>query len=355
MEQTKINPDRLNAFMGQFMTDYGAAMHAPTIIIGEKLGLYRALADGGPLSSKELADRTGTNERYVREWLAAQAASGYICYDANTRQYFLSPEQAFTLADENSPAYLPGAFEVIQALFIDEAKITEAFRTGQGVGWDEHTHQLFEGTDKFFGANYLGNLVNAWLPALEGVVPKLQSGARVADIGCGYGASTILMAKAFPNSAIVGYDFHAPSIQAAREAAARQGLAEQVQFEVSSAKEYPGRDYDLVTAFDCLHDLGDPLGAAQHVRRSLKADGTWMIVEPFANERLEENFNPVGRICYSASTLICTPASLSQEVGLALGAQVSDSRWREILLGAGFKSFRRAAETPFNRVFEVRP
>ncbi|MGH2542762.1 MAG: class I SAM-dependent methyltransferase, partial [Ardenticatenaceae bacterium] len=270
-------------------------------------------------------------------------------------RYSLSPEQAYALADETSPAYLPGAFLIAESLFQDEPKITEAFRSGKGVGWHEHHHVLFDGTEKFFRPGYLGNLVSSWLPALDGVVAKLEAGARVADVGCGHGASTLLMAKAYPRSTFVGYDYHDKSIEVARRAAEREGLSDRVKFEVASAKEYPGKEYDLVAFFDCLHDMGDPGGAAQHVRRSLMPDGTWMIVEPFANERFEDNLNPVGRIYYSASTMICTPASLAQEVGLALGAQVGESRWREIILGAGFKSFRRAAETPFNRVFEARP
>jgi SAM-dependent methyltransferase len=353
--QAAIDQDRLNDFMGKFVGDFGAALHAPTVIIGEKLGLYRALSEAGPLTADELAERTGTKERYVREWLAAQAASGYVNYDPHTATYFLSPEQAFALADETSPAYLPGAFLIAQSLFKDEAEITEAFRTGAGVGWHEHHHELFDGTEKFFRANYLANLMSSWLPALDGVVEKLDAGAHVADVGCGHGASTILMAKAYPRSTFVGYDYHNRSIDAARLAAGREGVAERVNFEVASAKEYPGKGYDLVAFFDSLHDMGDPLGAAQHVRRSLEPAGTWMIVEPYANEKLEENLNPVGRIFYSASTMICTPSALAQDGGLALGAQVSESRWREIIFGAGFKSFRRAAATPFNRVFEARP
>ena len=355
LQQQEIDPERLNAFMARFVADFGAALHAPTVIIGDKLGLYRALADGGPLTPEDLAERTGTSERYVREWLAAQAASGYVTYHAADARYSLSPEQAFTLADEASPAYLPGAFLIAASVFADEPRITDAFRSGIGVGWHQHHHDLFDGTERFFRSSYLGNLIGSWLPSLDGVVAKLEAGARVADVGCGHGASTLLMARAYPASTFVGFDYHGTSIEAARRAAAKEGLADRVTFEVASATEYAGKCYDLVACFDSLHDLGDPAGAATHVRRSLAPDGTWMIVEPYANERVEENLNPVGRIFYSASTMICTPNALSQPGGLALGAQVAESRWRQIILGAGFTSFRRATETPFNRVFEARP
>jgi 2-polyprenyl-3-methyl-5-hydroxy-6-metoxy-1,4-benzoquinol methylase len=350
-----VNQDKLNKFLGKFVGDFGATLHGATVIVGEKLGLYKAMAGEGALTSKELADKTSTSERYVREWLAAQAASGYVSYDDKTGRFWLSPEQAFALADETSPAYVPGAFQIAASVFGDEGKIIEAFRTGKGVGWHEHQRELFEGTEKFLRSGYIGNLMSSWLPSLDGAVAKLEAGARVADVGCGYGASTILMAKAYPKSAFVGYDYHRDSIEQAIKSAKREGLADRVKFEVSPAKEYPGREYDLVTFFDCLHDMGDPVGAAKHVLRSLEPDGTWMIVEPFANERIEDNLNPVGRIFYSASTMICTPTSLSQEVGLALGAQVGESRLREIVLSAGFRRFRRATQTTFNRVFEARP
>jgi 2-polyprenyl-3-methyl-5-hydroxy-6-metoxy-1,4-benzoquinol methylase len=350
-----IDQDKLNEFLAKFVDDFGAALHGATVVVGEKLGLYKAMAGEGAMTPKELADRTSTSERYVREWLAAQAASGYVSYERETGRFWLSPEQAFALADEGSPAYVPGSFRIAASVFEDEGKISEAFRTGKGVGWHEHQRELFEGTEKFLRPGYIGNLMSSWLPALDGVVVKLRSGARVADVGCGYGASTLLMAKSFPESSFFGYDYHRESIERAIESANREGLADRVQFEISFAKEYPGREYDLVTFFDCLHDMGDPVGAAKHVLRSLESDGTWMIVEPFANERIEDNFNAVGRIYYSASTMICTPSSLSQEVGLALGAQVGESRLREIVLAAGFRSFRRATETPFNRIFEARP
>jgi SAM-dependent methyltransferase len=351
----ELNQEKLNDFLGRAVVDFGAAMHAGLVVIGEKLGLYKALAGAGePLSAAELAARTGTNERYVREWLNAQAAGGYVTYVADTGRYSLSPEQAFTLADENSPAYLPGAFLVATSAVKSEPKIAEAFRTGAGFGWHEHDHGLFAGTERFFRSSYLGNLVSSWIPALDGVEAKLRRGAKVADVGCGHGASTILLAEAFPSSQFVGFDYHGPSIEAAREAAKQAGVADRVRFEQAAAKEYPGSGYDLVAFFDCLHDMGDPVGAATHVLRSLSKDGTWMLVEPFANDRVEDNLNPVGRAYYSASTLICTPASRSQEVGLALGPQAGESRIGEVVTRGGFTRFRRAAQTPFNLVFEAR-
>ncbi|MDA4121814.1 MAG: class I SAM-dependent methyltransferase [Thaumarchaeota archaeon] len=352
---TAVDSEKLNRFIGQFVTDFGAAMHAPTIIIGEKLGLYKAMAGGAELTSQELASKTGTSERYVREWLSAQAASGYVMYNHLSGKFWLSPEQAFTLADESSPAYLPGAFYIASAVAKDEPKLEDAFRTGKGVGWHEHDGNLFRGTEMFFRPGYSANLVSSWLPALEGVVAKLEKGARVADIGCGHGASTIIMAKAYPKSTFIGYDYHGPSIEVARETAKREGVDDRVTFEVASAKTYPGRDFDLVAVFDALHDMGDPAGAAAHVRQSLKPDGTWLIVEPYANERLEENLNPVGRIFYSASTMLCTGGSLDQEVGVALGAQAPESSIRELVMRGGFTRFRRATQTPFNRVFEAKP
>jgi SAM-dependent methyltransferase len=275
-------------------------------------------------------------------------------YDADRGSYSLSPEQAFALANEDSPAYLPGAFLLAASTLKSEARITEAFRTGAGFGWHEHDKGLFEGTEKFFRPNYIGNLIPSWIPALEGVAGRLERGAKVADIGCGHGASTILMAEAYPKSQFTGFDYHGPSIEAARAAARRAGVADRVTFQQTSAKEYPGSGYDLVAFFDCLHDMGDPVGAATHVLRSLAKDGTWMIVEPFANDRVEQNFNPVGRAYYSASTMICTPASRSQEVGLCLGAQAGEARIRDVVIRGGFTRFRRATETPFNLVFEAK-
>ena len=350
-----IDDSKLNALLGKFVGDFGAALHATTVIIGEKLGLYKALAGAGkPLSARELAEHTATTERYVAEWLAAQAASGYVDYDAASGRYSMTAEQAMVLADDTSPTYVPGAFLIAASMFKDEPKITAAFRTGQGVGWHEHHHDLFHGTARFFRPGYASNLVGSWLPALDGVVAKLEAGARVADIGCGHGITTVLMAKAFPRSTFIGFDYHAPSIEAAREEARREGVSDRVKFEVASAKDYPGTGYDLVAFFDCLHDMGDPVGAAAHGKKSLAPDGTWMLVEPFAHDRVEQNLNPVGRVYYSASTCICTPASCSQEVGLALGAQAGEGRLREVLLAGGFRSVRRATETPFNLVLEAK-
>lgn len=349
-----IDESKLNEFMGRFVGDLGAVLHAPLIVIGDKLGLYKALATGAQTAA-ELAKKTETSERYVAEWLAANAASGYVTYDAATRRYAMTEEQAFTLADPESPAYIPGAFLIAMSMFKDEAKVTEIFRTGKGLGWHEHDKCLFEGTEKFFRPSYVANLVSSWLPSLDGVKEKLERGAKVADIGCGHGASTILMAKSFPRSTFHAFDYHEPSIAAARRAAKAAGVADRITFEVASAKEYPGKDYDLVAFFDCLHDMGDPQGAAQHVLGTLAPDGTWMIVEPFAHDSVEKNLNPIGRIFYSASTMICTPASKSQEVGLALGAQAGEGRLRSVVEAAGFKRFRRASETPFNLVLEARP
>lgn len=287
--------------------------------------------------------------------MSAQAASGYAQYDAKTRQFSLSEEQALALAVEGSPAFIPGAFQVAQAMFAAVPRLIEAFRTGTGLGWNEHHAALFSGTERFFKPGYTANLVSGWIPMLADVQSKLEAGARIADVGCGHGASTIIMAQAFPKSQFVGFDYHEPSIAYAREAAARAGVADRTSFKVAKAKDYPGNDYDLVTMFDCLHDMGDPLGASKHVRNSLKDDGTWMIVEPFANDELEENLNPVGRIFYSASTCICTPASRSQEVGLCLGAQAGEKRLAQVVGRGGFTRFRRATQTPFNLIFEARP
>ncbi len=350
-----IDDAKLNAFMGQVVGDMGATMSAILVDIGDKLGLYRAMADSRPVTSVELAERTGTAERYVREWLSNQAAGGYVSYDAASGTFSLPPEQALALATEGSPAFVPGAFQIIASLFRDEAKILEAFRTGEGVGWHEHDSELFIGTERFFRPGYNANLVNNWVPSLDGVEAKLLAGARVADVGCGLGASIIILAQAYPSSTFVGFDYHDRSIELARERAADAGVGDHVKFEVATAKTYPGKDYDLVAFFDSLHDMGDPVGAAKHVRESLAADGTWLLVEPFANDRLEDNLNPVGCVYYGGSTMICTPNSLSQEVGLALGSQAGEGRLRDVALQAGFRHFRRATETPFNAVFEARP
>ncbi len=349
-----VDMAKLNSFIGQFVTDLGAAVHTGMVVIGEKLGLYKALA-GQPLTPAELAAKTQTDERYVREWLASQAAGGYITYDETTGKFSLTGEQAFALADEDSPAYLPGAFELALGSLAAVPRIAESFRTGAGMGWHEHVDGVFHGCEKFFRPGYAANLVSSWIPALHDVKEKLEDGARVADVGCGKGASTILMAKAFPNSHFFGFDYHDKSIEAARESAVRNGVADRVTFAVSSAKSFPGKEYDFVAVFDCLHDMGDPIGAAAHVRQSLAKNGTWMIVEPFANDQLQDNLNPVGRVYYSFSTLLCTPCSRSQEVGLCLGAQAGEARIREVVTSAGFDRFRRATETPFNIVFEARP
>jgi ubiquinone/menaquinone biosynthesis C-methylase UbiE len=345
--------DKLNAFVGQFVNDLGAAGHAGMVVIGERLGLYKALAEG-PMTSAELAAKTKTDERYLREWLASQAAGGYVTYDAKTNKFSLTPEQAFTMADEESPAYLPGAFELAVGSLFAVPRIAESFRTGAGMGWGEHDQGVIHGCEKFFKSGYVANLLSAWLPSLEGVKEKLEKGATVADVGCGKGASTMLMAKAFPNSTFFGFDYHDGSIEGARATAAKQGMGDRVRFGVAAAKGFPGK-YDLVTVFDCLHDMGDPVGAAKHVRDALKPDGTWMIVEPFANDEMKDNMNPVGRMYYSFSTLLCTPCSRSQEVGLCLGAQAGEKRIRDVVTEAGFTRFRRATETPFNIVYEARP
>ncbi|RXT41164.1 class I SAM-dependent methyltransferase [Bradyrhizobium betae] len=350
----EVNSDRLNAFMGKMITEVGAAMNASLVLLGDKLGLYRVLAAKGPMSSSELASATGTNERYVREWLASQAASGYVEYDSASGNFSMLPEQAMALADEDSPVFLGAVGNVIAAAFLDEPKITDAFKSGKGVGWNRRSECLFCGTARFFRTGYMHNLVQAWLPALDGVVDKLKRGAKVADVGCGHGVSTRLMAEAFPNSRFYGFDYHEGSIEAARKAATEAKLGDRVSFAVHSAKTYPAEGYDLVCFFDCLHDMGDPVGAIRHVRESMAKDGTCMLVEPFAGDRLEDNLNPVGRVYYAASTMICTPASLDQEVGLALGAQAGEARLRQVASEGGLSRFRRAAETPFNLILEAR-
>ena len=348
-----IDEAKLQAFMGRFVGDLGAALSAALVVIGDKLGLYRAMGDSEPITPEELASRTGTDARYVREWLSNQAAGGYVTY-ADGR-FWLTPEQSLALAQEGSPAFVPGAFQLATSLIKDEEKITQAFESGAGVGWHEHHHDLYAGTERFFRPGYAANLVSAWIPALDGVHRKLEAGALVADVGCGHGASTILMAEAFPRSEFVGFDYHEASIENARRAASEAGLDGRVSFEAAPAKDYPGDGYDLVAMFDCLHDMGDPVGAAAHVLQSLAPDGTWMIVEPYAEDRLEDNLNPVGRVYYGGSTLVCTPASRAQEVGLALGAQAGEARLRAVVTQGGFTRFRRAAETPFNLVLEARP
>jgi len=344
----------IEQFVHKALGDVGSALTASLVVVGDKLGLYKALAAGGPATPGELAARTGTTERYVREWLNAQAAAGYVTYDATSKTYALPPAQAACLTDDASPACVLGAFQAMTAAMRAEPRIADGFRTGKGVGWHEHDPDLFVGVERFFRPGYNAHLVDEWIPALDGVQEKLERGARVADVGCGHGASTIIMAKAYPKSKFWGFDYHKPSIDAATKRAQAAGLGDRVTFEVASAKEYPGK-FDFVAHFDCLHDMGDPVGTAKHVRQSLAKDGTWMIVEPFAQDRLADNLNPVGRVYYSFSTLLCTPCSRSQEVGLCLGAQAGEKRIREVVTAAGFTRFRRATETPFNIVYEARP
>ncbi len=348
-----VNQDKLNEFLGKAVGDIGAAMSANLVLIGDRLGLYKAMAKMGSVTPAELAKATKTTERYVREWLSNQAAGGYVTYDAATGRFTLPSEQAFALADESSPVFLPGAFQVIAATFMAEPKMEQRFKTGKGLGWREHDHRLFEGTERFFRPNYAGNLVNSWIPALDGVEAKLKAGATVADVGCGFGSSTILMAKAYPKSKFIGFDYHKPSILAARRRAKDAGV-KNVTFTVAKSTDYPGKSYDFVAHFDCLHDMGDPVGAAKHVRETLKKDGTWMIIEPFANDNVQDNLNPIGRVFYAASTMICVPASLAYK-GPALGAQAGEARLRDVVMKGGFTRFRRATQTPFNLVLEAKP
>jgi SAM-dependent methyltransferase len=324
------------------------------VIIGDRLGFYRTLASSGPMTSVDLAAQTGTHERYVREWLSNQAASGYLTYDPQTKQFSLPAEHVPLLADEESPVLLCGLYQIAQVLYEDEPKISQAFSTGKGFGWHEHDSRLFAATERFFRPGYNANLVSSWIPSLDGVEAKLQAGASVADVGCGHGVSTILMAKAYPKSRFIGFDYHKGSIDAAKAAARKAGVEDRVTFEVATAQSFPGEDYDFIACFDCIHDMGDPVGAVRHIRSALKKDGTFMMVEPFANDKTEDNLNPVGRIFYGASTLLCTPAALSQDVGLALGAQAGEARLRGIFEEAGYANFKRATETPFNIVYEAR-
>jgi 2-polyprenyl-3-methyl-5-hydroxy-6-metoxy-1,4-benzoquinol methylase len=349
----ELDETKLNKFMTNFVHDLGAVFHAATIVVGDKLGLYKALAEK-PLSSDELARKTGTDTRYVREWLSAQAASGYVEYDAQADIFSMTKEQAFALAVEGSPAFILGAFEVGVAVFKAIPSMISAFRTGEGYGWHQQDAALFRGTERFFRPGYAANLVSKWIPSLDGVHDKLQAGAVVADVGCGHGSSTVIMAQAYPKSTFMGFDFHEPSISYAKVAALQAGVSDRVRFEVATASDYPGHDFNFVSVFDCLHDMGNPVDVASHVRKSLKPNGTWMVVEPFANERLEQNLNPVGRIFYSASTMICTPASRAQEGAMCLGAQAGEDRIHDVVKRGGFTRFRRAAATEFNLIYEVR-
>jgi SAM-dependent methyltransferase len=349
-----IDEAKLNELVGRFVNDLGAAGQAATMVIGDRLGLYRALAAGGPATPAELASRTGTAERYVAEWLAGQAAGGYVTYDPDGGRYRLTPEQALAVADEHSPAFLPGGAEFALGVLRATPAITEAFQTGQGLGWHEHHPDVFAGTERFFRSVYLANLTSSWIPALDGVQARLEAGARVADVGCGHGASTVLMAQAYPNSVFTGFDYHSPSVERARKAAADAGVGDRVRFQVAPATSYPGGGYDLVTVLDALHDMGDPVGAATHIRHTLAPLGSLMLVEPMAGNRLEDNLNPVGRLFYSFSTLACIPNALSQEPRVALGAQAGEAGLRQVLGQAGFSRIRRAAQTPFNLVLEAR-
>jgi 2-polyprenyl-3-methyl-5-hydroxy-6-metoxy-1,4-benzoquinol methylase len=351
----KINEQKLHDFMLKAVGDIASTMSAMLLIIGDRLGLYKAMAESGPIISEDLAKKTNTNERYIREWLANQAAGGYITYNPTDKKYTLPPEQAIVLADENSPVYIQGAYQVIRSLFKDEEKFVKMFQSENGLRWGEHHHDLFEGTARFFKPNYIGNLVSSWIPSLDGVEEKLKQGAKVADIGCGYGISTTLMAKAYPNSKFYGFDNHSPSIEQAKELSKKEGITGNVEFSSISANDKSiGNDYDLITFFDCLHDMGDPIGAMKFAKQSLKPDGTCMIIEPMANDKIEENLNLVGRTYYAASTLVCVPNSLADN-GPALGAQAGEKKIKEISEAAGFTKFRRAIQTLFNIIYEAKP
>ena len=344
---------KLHEFMGKLVTDMGGAAMIANVILGEELGLYRAMADSRPVTPEELAAKTGCHARLIREWLSAQAAAGYI--EHSEGQFRLPPEQALALAVEDSPVFVAGGAVVLASLFLDKDKMVAAMRGNGALAWGEHHPSMFGGTERFFRPGYRAHLVAEWLPALEGVVPKLEAGATVADVGCGHGASTVILAQAYPASRFIGFDYHAPSITTATQRARDGGVADRVTFAQATAKDYPGQDYDLICFFDCLHDMGDPVGAARHAYQALKPDGTVLLVEPFAGDRLQENSTPVGRLFYAASTFICTPNSLSQEVGLGLGAQAGEARLREVFREAGFTRFRRATETPFNLICEAKP
>jgi 2-polyprenyl-3-methyl-5-hydroxy-6-metoxy-1,4-benzoquinol methylase len=350
-----VDMDKLMGFVFKAVDEVGATLNTALVVMGDRLGLYRALAGAGLLTPTELAQRTGTAERYVREWLNAQAAGAYVEYDPDSGRYSLPLEHAAALTDESCPAYLPGLFQTALGSVLDSPRITEAAKTGEGLGWHAHGQDVFDGCERFFRPGYNAHLVAEWLPALDGVIDKLQRGVTVADVGCGHGVSTILMAQAFPASAFAGFDYHEGSITTARQRATEAGVGDRIRFEIAAASSYSGTGYDLVTMFDCLHDMGDPVGAARHVRQSLAADGTWMIVEPIAGDRVEDNFNALGRAYYGFSTLLCTPASLSQEVGLALGAQAGEARIHDVVTLAGLTRFRRVGESLINAVFEVRP
>jgi ubiquinone/menaquinone biosynthesis C-methylase UbiE len=349
-----IDGDKLQEFLGRFIADLGATIAAGNVVIGHRLGLYQALA-AGPARAEELAARTQTSPRYISEWLRGQAAGGYVQYDPAADTYSMTEEQAFALANPDGGVYAPGAFVLALGALKAEPRITDAFRTGAGMGWHEHDEDVFLGCEQFFRPGYVANLVTSWIPALDGVDGKLRSGAKVADIGCGFGASTVLLAREYPNSAFTGSDYHDRSIEIARKRAGDAGVADRVSFEVATASEFSGTGYDLAATFDCLHDMGDPLGAARHVRQALAPDGTWLIVEPYAGDAITDNLNPIGRIYYNGSTLLCVPNAISQAGGYALGAQAGEAAIRQLVTDAGFTRFRRAAETPFNLIYEARP
>jgi 2-polyprenyl-3-methyl-5-hydroxy-6-metoxy-1,4-benzoquinol methylase len=350
-----VDMDKLMTFLGQVIGELGATVNAGLIVVGDRLGLYKAMAGAGPISSKELAQKTRTSERYVREWLNAQAAGGYVTYDAATQTYELPTEQAMALADEDSPAFVAGAFELATATLKSIPHIEESYKSGAGFGWHEHDHGVFTGCERFFRPGYNANLVSTWIPALDGVEEKLRVGARIADVGCGLGASSRLMAESYPRSRVTGFDYHKESIELARKKAEEAGLGDRLSFEVAPASSFPGGGYDLITVFDSLHDMGDPVGAAKHVKQALAPDGTWLIIEPIAGDKVEDNLNPVGRAYYAFSNFLCVPNSLSQEVGLGLGAQAGEKRIRDVATAAGFTRFRRINQTPFNSAYEVRP
>ncbi|HEX3223894.1 MAG TPA: class I SAM-dependent methyltransferase [Nocardioides sp.] len=353
-DMPRLDEAVLEQFVHQAVGDLAAAVSGLMVHLGDRLGLYRALAGAGPLTSAELASRTGTHERYVREWLGNQVAGGYVGYDPAEQTFELTPEHAFVLAHEDSPAFLGGAFETIASVYTDHEAFARAFTTGEGIGWGDHDDRLYTGALRLFRPGYEANLVSSWLPALDGVVEKLRDGASVADVGCGLGASTIILAQAFEHSSFVGYDIHGPSIDAARKAATEAGVERRARFDVAAATDFPGTGFDLVTLFDCLHDMGDPVGAARRIRQSLADDGTLLLVEPAAGETLEDNLNPVSRLYYGLSTVICTPSSLAQDVGLGLGAQAGPKRLEEVLHEAGFSHVRVATRTPLNLIIEAR-
>jgi hypothetical protein len=350
-----VDEDKLNQFIGKMLSDLGGAFSVPMVCMGDKLGLYKALKEHGPMSAAELAAKTKVAERYAREWLSHQASSGYLKYDPAAGKFALPPEQAMVFADVDSPVYLQGAFDLAVAMIENQPKVEAAFRSGTGVGWGDQAPCLFCTVGRFFRPGYHNNLVASWLPALDGVAAKLERGAAVADVGCGHGFSTIIMAKAFPKSTFVGYDFHPASVEQARVHAEQHGVTANTKFEVALAKDFPGKDLDLVTFFDCLHDMGDPVGAARHVRQTLKPGGSWMIVEPAAGDKLEDNLNPVSRMYYAGSTMICIPTSLDQPVGAAFGAQAGFAKLSSAITQSGFSKVRKATETPFNMVLEARP